>query len=137
MNKAKKIGTQGYCMGGPLVFRTAATLPDRIGAGASFHGGGLVTDRPGQPAPARAEDQGADVHRRRLERRRAAAGREGQAEGSVRRGEGAGGDRGLSGAARLVRARHAERRRAQPIYNKPDAEKAWAKLVALYKAALA
>ena len=33
-------------MGGPLVVRTAATLPDRIGAGASFHGGGLVTDRP-------------------------------------------------------------------------------------------
>src|SRR5882672_3714568 len=33
VNKAKKIGTQGYCMGGPLVVRTAATLPDRIGAG--------------------------------------------------------------------------------------------------------
>src|ERR1700676_1055332 len=49
VNKAKKIGTQGYCMGGPLVFRTAATLPDRIGAGASFHGGGLVTDKPNSP----------------------------------------------------------------------------------------
>jgi carboxymethylenebutenolidase len=46
VNKAKKIGTQGYCMGGPLVVRTAAVLPDRIGAGASFHGGGLVTDKP-------------------------------------------------------------------------------------------
>src|SRR5262249_35558201 len=49
VNKAKKIGTQGYCMGGPLVVRTAATLPDRIGAGASFHGGGLVTDKPDSP----------------------------------------------------------------------------------------
>ena len=46
VNKAKKIGTQGYCMGGPLVVKTAAALPNRIGAGASFHGGGLVTDNP-------------------------------------------------------------------------------------------
>ena len=45
VNKSKKIGTQGYCMGGPLVVRTAATVPDRIGAGGSFHGGGLVTDK--------------------------------------------------------------------------------------------
>jgi carboxymethylenebutenolidase len=39
----RKIGTTGYCMGGPLVLRTAAALPDRIGAAATFHGGGLVT----------------------------------------------------------------------------------------------
>ena len=49
VNKTKKIGTQGYCMGGPLVLRTAAAVPDRIGAGASFHGGGLVTDKPDSP----------------------------------------------------------------------------------------
>ena len=49
VNKSKKIGTQGYCMGGPLVMKTAAALPDRIGAGASFHGGGLVTDKPDSP----------------------------------------------------------------------------------------
>jgi len=48
-DKAKKIGVQGYCMGGALVVRTAATLPERIGAGASFHGGGLVTDKPDSP----------------------------------------------------------------------------------------
>lgn len=45
----RKIGTAGYCMGGPLVMRTAAALPGRIGAGATFHGGGLVTDQPGSP----------------------------------------------------------------------------------------
>lgn len=45
----KKIGTQGYCMGGALVMRTAATVPDRVGAGGSFHGGGLVTDKPDSP----------------------------------------------------------------------------------------
>ena len=49
VNKKKKIGTQGYCMGGPLVVRTCAALPDRLGAGASFHGGGLVTDQPTSP----------------------------------------------------------------------------------------
>ena len=49
VNTAKKIGTQGYCMGGPLVMRTSAAVPNRIGAGASFHGGGLVTDRPNSP----------------------------------------------------------------------------------------
>src|ERR1700692_295396 len=41
--KNRKIGTQGYCMGGPIAFRTSAAAPDRVGAVASFHGGGLVT----------------------------------------------------------------------------------------------
>jgi carboxymethylenebutenolidase len=45
----KKIGTTGYCMGGPMVMRTAAAFPDRIGAAATFHGGGLVTDKPDSP----------------------------------------------------------------------------------------
>jgi carboxymethylenebutenolidase len=45
----RKIGTAGYCMGGPLVMQTAAAVPDRIGAGASFHGGGLATDKPDSP----------------------------------------------------------------------------------------
>src|SRR5258705_8282137 len=49
VNKARKVGTQGYCMGGALVVRTAASLPDRVGAGASFHGGELVTDAPDSP----------------------------------------------------------------------------------------
>ena len=45
----RKIGTTGYCMGGPIVMRTAAAVPNRIGAGASFHGGRLVTDQPDSP----------------------------------------------------------------------------------------
>lgn len=48
-NKAKKVGVQGYCMGGPLSFRTAAAVPNRIGAVGSFHGGGLVTKEPNSP----------------------------------------------------------------------------------------
>jgi len=47
--KNRKMGTQGYCMGGPIAFRTAAAMPDRVGAVASFHGGGLVTDAPNSP----------------------------------------------------------------------------------------
>jgi carboxymethylenebutenolidase len=47
--KNRKVGTQGYCMGGPIAFRTAAAVPDRVGAVASFHGGGLVTDQPNSP----------------------------------------------------------------------------------------
>ena len=49
VDKKKKMGTTGYCMGGPFVFRTAAAYPDRVGAAATFHGGGLVTDQPDSP----------------------------------------------------------------------------------------
>lgn len=45
----RKVGTMGYCMGGPLIMRTAAAVPERVGAAASFHGGGLVTDRDDSP----------------------------------------------------------------------------------------
>lgn len=49
VHKHRKMGTTGYCMGGPFTMRTAAEFPARIGAGASFHGGGLVTDKPESP----------------------------------------------------------------------------------------
>ena len=45
----RRVGTQGYCMGGPIALRTAAAVPDRVGAAVSFHGGGLVTDSPNSP----------------------------------------------------------------------------------------
>jgi len=47
--KSRKMGTQGYCMGGPIAFRTAAAVPERVGAVASFHGGGLVTKDANSP----------------------------------------------------------------------------------------
>jgi carboxymethylenebutenolidase len=49
VDKKRKIGTTGYCMGGPFVMRTAAAFPERVGAGATFHGGGLATDKPDSP----------------------------------------------------------------------------------------
>jgi carboxymethylenebutenolidase len=49
VDKQRKLGTTGYCMGGPIVFETAASAPNRVGAAATFHGGGLVTNKPDSP----------------------------------------------------------------------------------------
>ena len=49
VNRKRKMGTAGYCMGGPMTMRTAAALPERIGAGASFHGANLANDKPDSP----------------------------------------------------------------------------------------
>jgi len=49
VDKTRGLASTGYCMGGPMVFRTAAAVPGRVRAGATFHGGGLVTDQPTSP----------------------------------------------------------------------------------------
>ena len=136
VNKAKKMGTQGYCMGGPLVVRTAAALPDRIGAGASFHGGGLVTNTPASPhllAPkikarmyfgiASNDDMRQPDAKDKL--REAFAAAKVPAEIEVY-------PESLHGWC----VPDMPMQNGKPIYNKPDAEKAWTKLVALYKRAL-
>jgi carboxymethylenebutenolidase len=137
VNKAKKIGTQGYCMGGPLVVKTAAAVPDRIGAGASFHGGGLVTDKPESPhllAPkikarmyfgiASNDDMRQPDAKDKL--REAFAAAKVPAEIEV-----------YAGALHGWCVPDMPTQNGAPIYNKPDAERAWGKLVALYKGALA
>ena len=49
VDTSRGIGTTGYCMGGPMVMRTVAAVPDRLAAGATFHGGGLATDADNSP----------------------------------------------------------------------------------------
>ena len=137
VNKAKKLGTQGYCMGGPLVVRTAAAVPDRIGAGASFHGGGLVNDTPRSPhllAPkikarmyfAIASNDDARQPDAKDKLREAFAAAKVPAEIEV-----------YAGALHGWCVADMPLQNGNPIYNKPDAERAWGKLVALYKTALA
>ena len=137
VDKTKKIGTQGYCMGGPLVVKTAAALPNRIGAGASFHGGGLVSDKPDSPhllAPkikarmyfgvASNDDARQPDAKDKLKEAFAAA--KVPAEIEV-----------YAGALHGWCVPDMPAGNGAPIYNKPDAERAWSKLVALYKTALA
>jgi carboxymethylenebutenolidase len=137
VNKAKKVGTQGYCMGGPLVVRTAATLPDRIGAGASFHGGGLVTDKPDSPhllapkikarmyfAIAASDDARQPDAKDKL--REAFATAKVPAEIEV-----------YADTLHGWCVPDMPVQNGKPTYNKDDAEKAWAKLMALYKSSLA
>jgi carboxymethylenebutenolidase len=130
VDPAKKIGTQGYCMGGALVVKTAAAVPHRIGAGASFHGGRLVTDQPDSPhllAPkiearmyfgiASNDDTQQPDAKDKL--REAFAAAKVPAEIEVYAG-----------------ALHGWCVPDMPVYSEPDAERAWGKLLALYSVAL-
>jgi len=127
----RKVGTQGYCMGGPIAFRTAAAVPDRVGAVASFHGGGLVTEAPNSPhlqaAKSRAQfliaiaandDQRAPNDKEVLKDTFAKANLPAEIEV-------------YAGAA------HGWCPPDSGVYNEPQAEKAWTRLLALYEKALA
>ena len=128
--KNKKMGTQGYCMGGAMAFRTAAAMPDRVGAVASFHGGGLARDMPNSPhlqasktkaqflvAIADNDDKRAPndkmVLKETFEKAKLAA------EIEV-----------------YTTAAHGWCPPDSGVYNEPLAEKAWARLLALYGKAL-
>ena len=136
VNKAKKIGAQGYCMGGALVLKTAAASPNRVGAGASFHGGGLVTDKPDSPhllAPkikarmyfgiASNDDARQPEAKDKLKQAFAAANVPAEIEV-------------YPGTLHGWCVPDMPLQDGKPVYSKPDAERAWSKLVALYKVAL-
>jgi carboxymethylenebutenolidase len=129
--KNRKVGTQGYCMGGPIAFRTAAAVPDRVGAVASFHGGGLVTDKPDSPhieaakthaqfliAIAENDDKRSPNEKDVLKETFAKASLPAEIEV-------------YAGAA------HGWCPPDSKVYNEPQAEKAWSRLLALYGKALA
>jgi len=130
VDSSRKMGTTGYCMGGPIVMRTAAALPDRIGAGGSFHGGGLATDADNSPhllvpsmdahfliAIADNDHQNDPQAKPRLEQAFADAGLPAEIEVY----EGA-----LHGWCVIDSA----------VYHEEQAERAWARMLAMFEAAL-
>jgi carboxymethylenebutenolidase len=129
--KNRKAGTQGYCMGGPMALRTAAAVPDRIGAVASFHGASLVTDKPNSPhlqasktkaqfliAIAENDDTRSPSDKTVLKETFAKATLPAEIEV-------------YTGAV------HGWCPPDSRVYNEPQAEKAWSRLLALYGKALA
>ena len=129
VNKKRMIGTQGYCMGGPMAFRTSAAS-DRIGAVATFHGGGLVTDQRNSPhlgaakskaqflvAIAANDDKRSPKDKDTLKETFEKAQRPAEIEV-------------YEGAA------HGWCPPDSSVYNEPQAEKAWARLLVLYGKAL-
>jgi carboxymethylenebutenolidase len=131
-----KMGVVGYCMGGPMTMQAAAANPGRIGAGASFHGGGLVTDKPDSPhllvpkiraqfyiGIAANDDEKQPDAKTKLDESFHAA--KGSAKIEVYPGT-------LHGWC----VRDMPLQAGNPIYNEPQAERAWNELVTLYKRAL-
>ncbi len=127
----RKVGTQGYCMGGPIAFRTAAAVPERVGAVASFHGGGLATDAPNSPhlqaaktkahfliAIAENDDKRSPNDKTTLKEMFEKANLPAEIEV-------------YAGSA------HGWCPPDSRVYNEPQAEKAWSRLLALYGKALA
>jgi len=132
VDKTKKIGTQGYCMGGGLVVRTAATVPERIGAGASFHGGGLVTDKPDSPHLL------APKIKARMYFGVAANDNQRQPDAKDKLTESFT-KAGVPAEVEVYPAKHGwcvsdmPVEDGKPVYDKVEAERAWSKLLALYK----
>ena len=131
VDTGRPLGTTGYCMGGPLVMRTAAAVPSRVGAGASFHGGGLATSEPDSPhllipdmaadfliAVAENDDEREPDARRILKQSFDAA--------------------GLNAEIEVYQdAMHGWCPPDSPVYHEAQAEKAWRRLLALFETALA
>jgi carboxymethylenebutenolidase len=130
VDKGRKIGTTGYCMGGPIVMRTAAAVPDRVGAGGSFHGGGLATNNPDSPhllipqmkaqfliAVAENDDMRDPENKNVLKAAFAAA--------------------NVSAEIEVYPAAHGWCPPDTQVYSEAQAEKAWARMLALFETALA
>lgn len=127
VDPTRGIGVQGYCMGGPFAVRSAAAVPGRIKAAASFHGGGLVTDKPDSPhrllaasqasylfAIARNDDASAPAEKETLRAAAAAAGRPAEVD--------------------VYPADHGWCVPDSPVHDAAEADRAWSRLLALYKA---
>ncbi len=130
VDTSRKIGTTGYCMGGPMVMRTATAMPDRVGAGGSFHGGGLATMAPESPhllipqmkasfliAVAQNDDETDPQAKVTLDESFKAA--------------------GLNAEIEVYPAQHGWCPPDSAVYDEAQAERAWSRLLALFETTLA
>jgi carboxymethylenebutenolidase len=130
VDTSKGVGTTGYCMGGPLVMRTAAYVPDRVRAGCTFHGGGIATAQPNSPhllvpqykakaflcAVAQNDDQQDPASKDRLKEAFSAA--------------------GIPAEVEVYPAQHGWCPPDSQVYDQVQAERAWERLLATFKVGL-
>jgi carboxymethylenebutenolidase len=131
VDTSRKIGTTGYCMGGPMVMRTAAAVPDRVGAGATFHGGGLATGADNSPHLLIPDMKASFLH--------AIAANDDesdpQAKETLRESFGAA---GLAAEIEVYTdTLHGWCPPDSAVYNEAQAERAWSRMLALFSTALA
>lgn len=131
VDTAKGIGNQGYCMGGPYTIWTAAAVPSRVKAGASFHGGGMVGEDP--KAPVHLFDEVADDARFLIAIAQNDDARSPAEKDTLRAAAAAA---GVPVEIEVYAGDHGWTVPDSPVYNEAAAERAWGRLLALYSAAL-
>ena len=131
VDTSRRIGTTGYCMGGPMVMRTVAAVPSRLGAGGTFHGGGLATDADNSPHLLIPQTQSAMLHCV-AENDDA---NDPEAKNTLREAYAAA---GLSAEIEVYTdTLHGWCPPDSQVYNEAQAERAWSRLLNLFETALA
>jgi carboxymethylenebutenolidase len=130
VDTTKGIGTTGYCMGGPLVMRTMAFVPDRVKAGGSFHGGGLFTNAPTNPSALVPQMKAKAVLI-------AVAQNDDKADPTVKDKVKAAFDaKGIPAEVEVYAADHGWCPPDSQVFNQAEADRAWARLLATFEAGL-
>ncbi len=126
VDTAKKLGSSGYCMTGSYTFRTAVAAPERVGAVASFHGGGLVTGDPTSPHTLFAKMKAAAL----ICIAQSDDEREPETKTKLRKAADAA---GVPAEIEVYPAQHGWCTLDAPIYDKEQAERAWARMLATFQ----
>ena len=131
VDTSRGAGTTGYCMGGPMVMRTVAAVPDRFRAGATFHGGGLATDAEDSPHLLIPQTRASMLH--------AIAANDDEASPTVKDTlRDAYAEAGINAEIEVYTGTlHGWCAIDSQVYNMDQAERAWSRLLALFESALA